>query len=42
MSVACLSQNAHLLFITRVLSIPLAVAFAAVATTIHLDTQRDN
>jgi hypothetical protein len=34
MSVACLSQNAHVLFIMRLLSIPLAVAFAAVATTI--------
>jgi hypothetical protein len=34
MSVACLSQNAHVLFIRRLLSIPLAVAFAATATTI--------
>ena len=34
MSVACLSQNAHVLFIRRLLSIPLAVAFAAIATTI--------
>jgi hypothetical protein len=34
MSVACLSQNAHVFFIRRLLSIPLAVAFAAIATTI--------
>jgi hypothetical protein len=34
MSVACLSQNAHVFFIRRLLSIPLAVAFAATATTI--------
>jgi hypothetical protein len=34
MSVACLSQNAHVFFIRRLLSIPLAVAFAAIATAI--------
>jgi len=34
MSVASLSQNAHVFFIRRLLSIPLAVAFAAIATTI--------
>jgi hypothetical protein len=35
MSVACLSQNAHVFFVTTVfLSISLAVAFAAIAATI--------